>query len=120
MWAFREATRAAWSAVDGGGSSAMDAVVAGCSACEELRCDGTDLIPEQYLSLWAQGKTSSPLRFNSVKCLFFCLNFYLTISFLVGILLIWFYRATHTVILVGDEEKEGMRWARIGLFMAEL
>ncbi|OAY66255.1 putative isoaspartyl peptidase/L-asparaginase 3 [Ananas comosus] len=40
-WAFREATRAAWRAVDGGGSSAVDAVVAGCSACEELRCDGT-------------------------------------------------------------------------------
>ncbi|OAY74876.1 Cellulose synthase-like protein E6 [Ananas comosus] len=47
-------------------------------------------------------------------------------SMLVGILLIWFYRATHhTVILVGggggeEEEEEGMRWARIGLFMAEL
>nr|CAD1818730.1 unnamed protein product [Ananas comosus var. bracteatus] len=40
-WAFREAARAAWRAVDGGGSSAVDAVVAGCSACEELRCDGT-------------------------------------------------------------------------------
>uniref|UniRef100_A0A6V7QVU4 Cellulose synthase-like protein E6 n=1 Tax=Ananas comosus var. bracteatus TaxID=296719 RepID=A0A6V7QVU4_ANACO len=44
---------------------------------------------------------------------------------LVGILLIWFYRVTHhTVILVGgggeEEEEEGMRWARIGLFMAEL
>ncbi|WVZ86635.1 hypothetical protein U9M48_033387 [Paspalum notatum var. saurae] len=42
-WPFREAVRAAWevvSAGDGGGS-AVDAVVAGCSACEELRCDGT-------------------------------------------------------------------------------
>ncbi|TVU14980.1 hypothetical protein EJB05_38477, partial [Eragrostis curvula] len=42
-WPFREAVRAAWeviSAADGGGS-AVDAVVAGCSACEVLRCDGT-------------------------------------------------------------------------------
>ncbi|XP_057951641.1 probable isoaspartyl peptidase/L-asparaginase 3 isoform X2 [Malania oleifera] len=39
-WPFLEAVRAAWRAVDSG-SSAMDAVVAGCSACEELRCDGT-------------------------------------------------------------------------------
>jgi hypothetical protein len=42
-WPFREAVRAAWdvvSAGDGGGS-AVDAVVAGCSACEVLRCDGT-------------------------------------------------------------------------------
>ncbi|XP_072151552.1 probable isoaspartyl peptidase/L-asparaginase 3 isoform X3 [Setaria viridis] len=42
-WPFREAVRAAWevvSASDGGGS-AVDAVVAGCSACEVLRCDGT-------------------------------------------------------------------------------
>ncbi|KAL6652279.1 hypothetical protein ACP70R_011204 [Stipagrostis hirtigluma subsp. patula] len=42
-WPFREAVSAAWevvSAVDGGGS-AVDAVVAGCSACEVLRCDGT-------------------------------------------------------------------------------
>jgi hypothetical protein len=42
-WPFREAVRAAWELVsdaDGGGS-AVDAVVAGCSACEVLRCDGT-------------------------------------------------------------------------------
>ncbi|XP_031391320.1 probable isoaspartyl peptidase/L-asparaginase 3 isoform X1 [Punica granatum] len=39
-WPFVEAVRAAWAAVDGG-SSAVDAVVEGCSACEELRCDGT-------------------------------------------------------------------------------
>ncbi|KAK4796019.1 hypothetical protein SAY86_028345 [Trapa natans] len=39
-WPFEEAVRAAWLAVDGG-SSAIDAVVEGCSACEELRCDGT-------------------------------------------------------------------------------
>ncbi|KAL6903384.1 hypothetical protein ACP4OV_004197 [Aristida adscensionis] len=42
-WPFRDAVRAAWevvSAGDGGGS-AVDAVVAGCSACEVLRCDGT-------------------------------------------------------------------------------
>ncbi|CAN8264781.1 unnamed protein product [Cochlearia groenlandica] len=31
---------AAWRAVDNG-SSAVEAVVEGCSACEELRCDGT-------------------------------------------------------------------------------
>ncbi|KAK1285248.1 putative isoaspartyl peptidase/L-asparaginase 3 [Acorus calamus] len=39
-WPFLEAVRAAWRAVDDG-SSAVDAVVDGCSACEELRCDGT-------------------------------------------------------------------------------
>ncbi|KAI4332807.1 hypothetical protein L6164_017686 [Bauhinia variegata] len=39
-WPFLEAVRAAWRAVDSG-SSAVDAVVEGCSACEELRCDGT-------------------------------------------------------------------------------
>uniref|UniRef100_A0A6N2L769 beta-aspartyl-peptidase n=1 Tax=Salix viminalis TaxID=40686 RepID=A0A6N2L769_SALVM len=39
-WPFKEAVRAAWRAVDGN-HSAVDAVVEGCSACEELRCDGT-------------------------------------------------------------------------------
>ena len=34
------AFRAAWRAIDSG-FSAVDAVVEGCSACEELRCDGT-------------------------------------------------------------------------------
>lgn len=42
-WPFVEAVRAAWNAIDGG-YSALDAVVAGCSACEELRCDGTGKI----------------------------------------------------------------------------
>ncbi|XP_021752789.1 probable isoaspartyl peptidase/L-asparaginase 3 isoform X1 [Chenopodium quinoa] len=39
-WPFVDAVRAAWRAVDGG-FSAVDAVVEGCSACEELRCDGS-------------------------------------------------------------------------------
>ena len=39
-WPFLEAVRASWRAVDSG-FSAVDAVVEGCSACEELRCDGT-------------------------------------------------------------------------------
>ena len=39
-WPFIEAVRAAWRAVDAG-SSAVNAVMEGCSACEELRCDGT-------------------------------------------------------------------------------
>ncbi|CAN7012392.1 unnamed protein product [Brassica rapa subsp. trilocularis] len=39
-WPFIEAVRAAWRSVDKG-SSAVEAVVEGCSACEELRCDGT-------------------------------------------------------------------------------
>lgn len=39
-WPFIEAARAAWRAVDKG-SSAVEAVVEGCSACEELHCDGT-------------------------------------------------------------------------------
>ncbi|CAN6268785.1 unnamed protein product [Urochloa humidicola] len=42
-WPFREAVRAAWEVVSAGDGegSAVDAVVAGCSACEVLRCDGT-------------------------------------------------------------------------------
>jgi hypothetical protein len=46
-WPFREAVRAAWKVVSTGEGwgSAVDAVVAGCSACEDLRCDGTG----QYL-----------------------------------------------------------------------
>ncbi|KAK2994676.1 hypothetical protein RJ640_026155 [Escallonia rubra] len=39
-WPFLQAVRAAWRAVNSG-FSALDAVVEGCSACEELRCDGT-------------------------------------------------------------------------------
>ncbi|CAI9091992.1 OLC1v1027119C1 [Oldenlandia corymbosa var. corymbosa] len=39
-WPFKEAVRAAWKRVSSG-SSAVDAVVEGCSACEELQCDGT-------------------------------------------------------------------------------
>ncbi|KAJ3680588.1 hypothetical protein LUZ60_016866 [Juncus effusus] len=40
-WPFKAAVRAAWRSVKDGGSTAVDAVVAGCSACEVLRCDGT-------------------------------------------------------------------------------
>lgn len=47
-WPFVEAVRAAWRAVDGG-SSAVDSVVEGCSACEELRCDGTGT---RVLNVW--------------------------------------------------------------------
>lgn len=39
-WPFVDAVRAAWRVADGG-FSAVDAVVQGCSTCEELRCDGT-------------------------------------------------------------------------------
>ncbi|KAF8380546.1 hypothetical protein HHK36_028034 [Tetracentron sinense] len=39
-WPFLQAVRAAWRAVDSG-FSAIDAVVEGCSTCEELKCDGT-------------------------------------------------------------------------------
>ncbi|KAJ6791303.1 Uncharacterized protein M6B38_244115 [Iris pallida] len=39
-WPFVEAVRAAWGSLDAG-SSSVDAVVDGCSACELLRCDGT-------------------------------------------------------------------------------
>jgi N4-(beta-N-acetylglucosaminyl)-L-asparaginase len=56
-WPFREAVRAAWevvSASDGGGS-ALDAVVAGCSACEVLRCDGTGQSFARVLHLAANG-----------------------------------------------------------------
>ncbi|KAG6485569.1 hypothetical protein ZIOFF_054129 [Zingiber officinale] len=49
-WPFREAVRAAWRSVNDYGSSAVTAVVEGCSACEELRCDGTDAsgVPHSY------------------------------------------------------------------------
>ncbi|KAG5066231.1 hypothetical protein JHK86_009962 [Glycine max] len=40
-WPFVEAVKATWRVVDAAGSSAVDFVVEGCSACEELRCDGT-------------------------------------------------------------------------------
>ncbi|KAJ4811666.1 hypothetical protein LUZ62_024232 [Rhynchospora pubera] len=40
-WPFKDAVRAAWRSVHERGSSAVDAVIDGCSACEELRCDGT-------------------------------------------------------------------------------
>ncbi|CAN6477985.1 unnamed protein product [Victoria cruziana] len=39
-WPFVDAVRAGWEAAQNG-YSAIDAVVEGCSACEELRCDGT-------------------------------------------------------------------------------
>lgn len=39
-WPFREAVRAAWNAVESG-FPAVDAVVEGCSTCEDLGCDGT-------------------------------------------------------------------------------
>lgn len=39
-WPFLEAVRGGWRAVNSGLSS-LDAVVEGCSACEQLRCDGT-------------------------------------------------------------------------------
>ena len=48
-WPFVDAVRAAWKAVDGG-LSAIDAVVEGCSACEELRCDGTGNPPNKKMS----------------------------------------------------------------------
>lgn len=38
-WPFVEAVRAAWEVVNTGGTP-VDAVVAGCSTCESLRCDG--------------------------------------------------------------------------------
>ena len=56
-WPFREAVRAAWdvvSAGDGGGS-AVDAVVAGCSACEVLRCDGTGQPLARVMLITANG-----------------------------------------------------------------
>ncbi|XP_008778245.2 probable isoaspartyl peptidase/L-asparaginase 3 isoform X2 [Phoenix dactylifera] len=40
-WPFVEAVRAAWRSVNDRGSPAVDAVVDGCTTCEELRCDGT-------------------------------------------------------------------------------
>lgn len=39
-WPFTEATHAAWGILAGGGV-AKSAIVAGCSACERLQCDGT-------------------------------------------------------------------------------
>lgn len=51
-WPFVEAVRAAWTAVDNG-LSAVDAVVEGCSACEELRCDGTGTCVWHYESIYS-------------------------------------------------------------------
>lgn len=48
-WPFLEAVKAAWRAVDAG-ISAVDAVVEGCSTCEELRCDGTGAFSNTLLS----------------------------------------------------------------------
>ncbi|KAL9271339.1 putative isoaspartyl peptidase/L-asparaginase 3 [Drosera capensis] len=39
-WPFVDTVRVAWRVVDDG-LSAVEAVVEGCSACEDLRCDGT-------------------------------------------------------------------------------
>ena len=39
-WQFEAANSRAWEVLKGGGS-ALDAVEAGCTLCEELRCDGT-------------------------------------------------------------------------------
>lgn len=39
-WGFTDATAKAWDVLSSGGSG-LDAVVAGCTRCEELQCDGT-------------------------------------------------------------------------------
>jgi N4-(beta-N-acetylglucosaminyl)-L-asparaginase len=39
-WPFTEATASAWTELHKG-SSALDAIEAGCSRCEDLQCDGT-------------------------------------------------------------------------------
>ncbi|XP_064637165.1 N(4)-(Beta-N-acetylglucosaminyl)-L-asparaginase-like [Lineus longissimus] len=39
-WPFKDATVAAWESLSNG-NSALDAVVAGCTRCEVLQCDGT-------------------------------------------------------------------------------
>ncbi|KAG5034923.1 hypothetical protein JHK87_009833 [Glycine soja] len=48
-WPFVEAVKATWRVVDAAGSSAVDFVVEGCSACEELRCDGTGIGNKAWL-----------------------------------------------------------------------
>lgn len=62
-WPFKEAVRAAWRAVQSG-FSAVDAVVEGCSACEDLRCDGTggNVLPYICMSF------EVALRFNYCCC----------------------------------------------------
>lgn len=65
-WPFLQAVRAAWKVVDSG-RSAVDAVVEGCSTCEELRCDGTgeNMIPSTCdLNFESFGLSSS--MFNSL------------------------------------------------------
>ncbi|XP_020528201.1 probable isoaspartyl peptidase/L-asparaginase 3 isoform X3 [Amborella trichopoda] len=60
-WPFKEAVRAAWKAVDRG-LSALDAVVVGCSACEELRCDGTgpmNLSSTDSMDKWMKWRENS-------------------------------------------------------------
>lgn len=60
-WPFLEAVRAAWRSVDNG-SSAVEAVVEGCSACEELRCDGTGV----SVTIVFSSCPSYPLYFSNV------------------------------------------------------
>ncbi|XP_050726312.1 N(4)-(Beta-N-acetylglucosaminyl)-L-asparaginase-like isoform X3 [Eriocheir sinensis] len=40
-WNFTNATAKAWEVLTQGGGSVVDAVVHGCTVCEELQCDGT-------------------------------------------------------------------------------
>ncbi|KAK6173192.1 hypothetical protein SNE40_016691 [Patella caerulea] len=40
-WGFTNATQKAWSIINNGGKTAMDALVAGCTECEILQCDTT-------------------------------------------------------------------------------
>lgn len=40
-WQFENANEEAWRVISKEGRSALDALVAGCSACEEQQCDGT-------------------------------------------------------------------------------
>ena len=64
-WPFKEAVRAAWNAVESG-SSALDAVVEGCSTCEELRCDGTGKTIEnefQFIILLTEWKMAFTIKF---------------------------------------------------------
>jgi hypothetical protein len=62
-WPFLEAVRAGWRAVDSG-LSAVDSVVEGCSACEELRCDGTGGKMSLYFVKFTEDSVINKLIFS--------------------------------------------------------
>eukprot|EP00246_Nothoceros_aenigmaticus_P015201 TRINITY_DN6207_c0_g1_i3.p1 TRINITY_DN6207_c0_g1~~TRINITY_DN6207_c0_g1_i3.p1 ORF type:complete len:137 (+),score=10.65 TRINITY_DN6207_c0_g1_i3:33-413(+) len=88
-WPFVEAVSVAWKAIEGG-ASAVDAVVDGCSTCEELQCDGSGVSPVDY-------------KFECLACYWICSVRLLDHKF-----------ATPTVGYGGSGKQLWMRWSWMG------